>query len=496
MFSAAFSLSAGESINGLRIISVIGKGGFGEVYQVQDVSGARFALKVLLRADAELSGIVRIRSLKNPAGVMEIHSAGKLPDGRIFYLMPLADNLAADDAVYIPATLANRLSISGRLPTAELLDIVLAALAACAELHRHRLIHGDIKPENILFIRNRAQLSDFSLVRETTPPTGKGVPGTPGFLPQEELFGGLNGDSPQLDLYAIGMLLYSAFNLRRPADYPAPGEAIDLAEYRIIRKLYNRALSPTPAFRYRDAESFIRAARRAKQKIEAGKANWFIRHRSALYALTGIALLGAASFGIFRSIQSHAQRFGVTRSGKVIDLDALNLADYSEEFSQLETELEERKWLRDLCQSRRLLAPDDPAFAFLVDRIDLLQKIQNLRHSTAALPPVGLPTDQAAMREIKRKLVLLIESVLTEVPYPIIRKFQQLMTPENFFTPAEFAFYRATSTSSENPQNHLRTYGGTELNRAKIKIEELSGFANIRDYRNAIENFRRLIPKN
>ena len=202
-----FAFSCGDTINDFKVISVIGRGGFGEVYLVQDVAGARFALKLLLRAeDKEFAGNSQIRALENISGFVTPHAAGTLPDGRHFFLMPLADNLNRGE-VYTPDTLANRLSKFGRLPTAELLDIAIAITSACAELHKKQLVHGDVKPENVIFIRKQALLSDFSLVRPMAPPDESGIAGTLRFIPQEEVSGQLNGVSEQLDLYAIGMLL-------------------------------------------------------------------------------------------------------------------------------------------------------------------------------------------------------------------------------------------------------------------------------------------------
>ncbi len=268
-------LSPGETVDSLTVVSLIGKGGFGEVYLVRDVSGGRFALKALnARAETEISGFIRVRDqLKSIDGLAAIHSAGKLPDGRIYYLMECADNLSAGNE-YIPDTLANRLARNGAMETKQLFGIVDDILDACEKIHAAGYIHRDIKPENIIFVNGKTKIADFGL----TAPFGDGEAdmGTSAYMPREEVFGKVKGGfQPGMDLYAVGKLLYCAYNLRAAEEYPAPGENIDPASYRIIRKIYVKALHETPAFRFRDAKEFRAELRRAQIALtKQGTARW------------------------------------------------------------------------------------------------------------------------------------------------------------------------------------------------------------------------------
>lgn len=290
-------LSPGATVDSLTVVSLIGKGGFGEVYLVCDVSGGRFALKTLnARAGTEISGFIRVRDqLKSIDGLARIHSAGKLPDGRIYYLMECADNLGTENE-YIPDTLANRLARNGAMETGQLLGIVDDILAVCEKIHAAGYIHRDLKPENIIFVNGKTKIADFGL----TAPFGDGEAdmGTSAYMPREEVFGKVKGGfQPGMDLYAVGKLLYSAYHLRAAEEYPAPGENIDPATYRIVRKIYLKALHETPAFRFRDAKEFRAEIRRAQIALTRRRAAW---RKSPL--LWSAAILVLILFAVFFSV--------------------------------------------------------------------------------------------------------------------------------------------------------------------------------------------------
>ncbi|MCQ2378244.1 MAG: protein kinase [Victivallaceae bacterium] len=285
-------LTAGETVDSLTVISLIGNGGFGEVYLVRDVSGGRFALKALRRrAETEIAGFVRVREkLGRIDGLAAIHSAGKLPDGRLYYLMECADDLGGDGA-YIPDTLANRLARNGAMDAAQLLGIVADILAVCEKLHAAGFVHRDIKPENIIFAGGRTKLADFGL----TAPIGdaEADAGTLAFMPKEEVYGKVKGGYHEgMDLYAIGKLLYCTYNLRAAEEYPMPGEIIDGKTFRIVRKIYAKALDEKPFCRFRSAASFRKSVLHAKMQLEAppSSAKRSIFFAAALVALTALSL--------------------------------------------------------------------------------------------------------------------------------------------------------------------------------------------------------------
>ena len=201
-----------ETIGAYRILSEAGHGAFGTVYRVENViSGRQFALKLLhgRRDGRELAGLIRYRECRH-ANLLPIHHLDRLPDGRMYYTMDLADNRAAEG--YRPDTLAAR----GRVPAQELRTILNALLDAVAALHRQGLVHRDIKPENVLFVNAVPVLGDLGLV---APGETAEAAGTPGFLPPEAR-SGQRIAAEAGDLFALGRTAYVALTGNPPECFP------------------------------------------------------------------------------------------------------------------------------------------------------------------------------------------------------------------------------------------------------------------------------------
>src|SRR5262249_25159789 len=65
---------------------------------------------------------------------------------------------------YAPRTLRSDLKRLSRLPTAACLRLALDVTSGLAQLHRHGLVHRDVKPGNIIYANGRAKLADIGLV--------------------------------------------------------------------------------------------------------------------------------------------------------------------------------------------------------------------------------------------------------------------------------------------------------------------------------------------
>lgn len=288
--------SAGGEIGSFKIIANAGRGAYGEVLIVQDISGREYAMKIINAMKEELSALRAISELKNADGLVPVHAAGMIPDGsgRLYYLMDAADNLAVPPN-YLPDTLANRIARNGRFRGAEILEVAARLLEGLKKLHGNNLSHRDIKPENIIFRQDQPMLADFGLLARSDD--GSVTPsGTDGFFPPEELSAPLNGaSSPKNDLFAIGKVIYCAWTGRSVLDYPQFHENPDLKELRIIRSLYAKACSEKPAERFHSCDEFSAAVRRAGQQLSASQKpavrrnRWIISLVSCLVAALAIA---------------------------------------------------------------------------------------------------------------------------------------------------------------------------------------------------------------
>ncbi|MBI4661825.1 MAG: PD40 domain-containing protein, partial [Verrucomicrobia bacterium] len=113
---------------------------------------------------------------------------------------------------YSPKTLRNELQKRGRLPLEECLEIALSLTTALEHLHKHGLVHRDVKPSNIIFVDGRPKLADIGLVADV----GKTLSfvGTEGYLPPE------GPGSPQADIYSLGKVLYEICTGKDRLEFP------------------------------------------------------------------------------------------------------------------------------------------------------------------------------------------------------------------------------------------------------------------------------------
>jgi hypothetical protein len=218
-----------------RVISLVGKGGMGEVYRVDDIRlGQSVALKFLppgLQADPErlerLYGEVRVaRQISHP-NVCRVYDVGEV-EGQPFLSMEYVDG----------EDLASLLRRIGRLPSHKAIEISQQLCAGLTAAHERNVLHRDLKPENIMLDgRGQVRITDFGLAGLADSFEGDELrSGTPAYMSPEQL-GGLSVDA-RSDIYALGLVLYQLFTGRRAF------EGRTLAE---ISRLHEGAPPPRPS---------------------------------------------------------------------------------------------------------------------------------------------------------------------------------------------------------------------------------------------------------
>lgn len=173
------------------------------------------ALKVLPRtsdpqtvgrliAEAEL-----LRSLAEVPGIVRVRDVG-LDGGCAFYAMELVPG----------ETLRARLDREGRLQPSVAADLVRRLALTLASLGREKVVHGDVKPSNVLVAEGGdTVLIDFGLAhRYGEPRPGRG--GTPAYMASELLRG--EEASVRSDVYALGVILFEALTGRLPYEETGP----------------------------------------------------------------------------------------------------------------------------------------------------------------------------------------------------------------------------------------------------------------------------------
>lgn len=241
---------------GLSMICRIGLGGAGDIFMVQDITGKFLALKSINSRwqQKEFDAVSILRDLPAHPAVTQIYQTGNLPDGNFFYTMELADNAGSENS-YRPDTLAYRIE-SDRMTTGEILSIMLTIAYGIRHLHDHNVFHGDIKPENIIFINGQAKLSDFGTL------SADGNSGTAGFIPADPQSG------YDRDCYALAKTLYCAYSRNDAAKYPSPPETINPGEFKIIRKLYITGCADHPKKRFSSITNLINSLELATSRFE------------------------------------------------------------------------------------------------------------------------------------------------------------------------------------------------------------------------------------
>ncbi len=183
------------------ITGVAGRGGMGTVYVARDqLLDREVAVKVLDLADRKGSRVARLTReahilarLDHP-GIVPVHDAGVLPDGRSFYVMKLVRGRRLDEV------------LAGEAPHALRLDLFMRVLDAVAFAHAHGVVHRDLKPENIMAgAFGEVFVMDWGVAQDGAADAEPAIVGTPGFMPPEQA--GAREVDARADIFALGAVL-------------------------------------------------------------------------------------------------------------------------------------------------------------------------------------------------------------------------------------------------------------------------------------------------
>ncbi|MGW5035913.1 ABC transporter substrate-binding protein [Streptomyces nigra] len=205
-----------------ELIERIGQGGMGRVWRAQDrqLFGREVAVKEILfppgmdddeRATlvGRFTGEARAAVVLSHPGIITIHDVVEHHCAPVIVMEFVRG-----------ASLAAAIRTQGRLPVRRVAEIGAIVLDALTEAHRSRIVHRDIKPDNVLLAKDRVVLTDFGIAHladATTKLSRSGmVIGTPQYMPPEQLEG--KRPAPANDLWALGATLYHAVEGRPPFD--------------------------------------------------------------------------------------------------------------------------------------------------------------------------------------------------------------------------------------------------------------------------------------
>jgi serine/threonine protein kinase len=239
-----------------NIVRYLARGGMGSVWLAEDtVLKRRVALKVLDLADpadrladnleGRLLQEARILAGLEHPGIVPVHDAGTLADGRAFYCMKYVEGQTL--GLHIAnKSLPDKLRVVERL--AEPLDFA----------HARGFIHRDLKPDNVMVgAFGEVLVMDWGLAKIGLGKAGAisaqgsvpgSVVGTPGYMSPEQARGNTELDH-RTDIFSLGAILWFMLTGSAPGDLPLASAGIP----RPLRAICEKAMAAMPDARYQSA---------------------------------------------------------------------------------------------------------------------------------------------------------------------------------------------------------------------------------------------------
>jgi serine/threonine protein kinase len=254
-------LKVRQKVGKYRIERRLAGGGFATVYEATDtIEGIKVALKIPHAAAVNPAMLEHFRREVRLIAPLEHPNILPLKDasfigGHFVIVFPLGEKTLSD-------RLRSRISLEKALDFAEQL------LEGVAYAHRHRIIHCDIKPENvILFPGERLRLTDFGIAKIAQKTVRGSGTGTVGYMAPEQAMG---RPSARSDVFSIGVILYRMLTGHWPEwpfQWPLAG-AVTLRRkvHPELVEVVRRALWIDPRRRFADADQMLRAYRPAARK--------------------------------------------------------------------------------------------------------------------------------------------------------------------------------------------------------------------------------------
>jgi RNA polymerase sigma factor (sigma-70 family) len=236
------------SYSDFRLERLLASGGMGKVYRAtQHSTGSLVAIKSLVKSrQADRNSVEKflqeaqiLASLDHP-NIVGFQGVGRFPSGGYFIAMDFIDG----------SDLQTRIA-TRPLTFDEVVRVVRVVSQAIAHAHERGIVHGDIKPANILIDQaNCVVVTDFGLAQfSNTKPTTRPwlIGGTAGYIaPEVREFGCLPG--PLADVYGLGALLWSLATGSIPHDHTNYREQVGLP--RSLAAICDKCLAVDPSQRF------------------------------------------------------------------------------------------------------------------------------------------------------------------------------------------------------------------------------------------------------
>ncbi len=329
-----------------ELVRRIGAGSYGEVWLARAVTGQWRAVKAVSRDrfssdrpyEREFRGVVQFEPISRAhSGLVQVLHVGRDDSvGAFYYVMELADDAkgvpvesvgnktilnktpatrphpAIDPGIgdYSPRTLRSDLKARGRLPVAEAVTLGVELAGALGHIHRHGLVHRDVKPSNVIFVQGRPKLADLGLVTSTSE--ARSFVGTEGFIPPE------GPGTVKADLFALGRLLYEAVTGKDRCEFPELPRDLDAwpnrEEFLEFNEVVTQLCAPEPERRYANAAEVAGDLNLILAGRSVRRANGIERRLRQARRITVATLVGLAVAAGVMWLQQSRQEQAETRA--------------------------------------------------------------------------------------------------------------------------------------------------------------------------------------
>jgi serine/threonine protein kinase len=249
-------------------------------YEIIETLGMGATSRVDKARDPRIGRIVALKTFLQGFGSRDLHEQytreaqiiGRLSHPNIVALYDVGtdkDGVPYLVMEYVEGKTLEAVLASGPLPLARVAVWGGDLASALGRAHQAKIIHGDVKPANILVtLEGQVKLGDFGVARFSTQLCGSGsVMGTPAYLSPEQILG--NSQDTRSDLFSLGIILYQMACGVRPFDgssvsavcaqiissQPLPPSHHNPALPPAFDSVVMRCLSKDPEARYATAEA-------------------------------------------------------------------------------------------------------------------------------------------------------------------------------------------------------------------------------------------------
>jgi serine/threonine protein kinase len=302
------------------VTSAIGSGGMGTVYAARDAELDRdVAIKVSNAMDSQafeerLAAESRILARLEHPGIVPVHDVGRLADGRLFYVMKRVHGRTLTEQLRDDSDLGERLRIFERI------------CEATAFAHARRILHRDLKPDNVMIgAFGEVMVMDWGVAKalddqarqlpastlgartDAAPEaTNQGtVLGTRGFMAPEQASGAGASVDERADVYSLGAILVALLARDTAAIHDgAVQTALErLTVPRPLRSICARALAADRGSRYSSVTELAEdiARYRAGEAVRAHREN-LLERTSRVATVYRMPILLVVTYMIMRAL--------------------------------------------------------------------------------------------------------------------------------------------------------------------------------------------------